>query len=453
MIRIAKLTNETRAAQRPPLQDAAASFAILAELRRFAPKKVVHKKPVKGKRAEPGQVKPASPTALPLKSPAEQPPIENAEEKKPVPPPSTTRVNFTPPLSKPPATNGSSTNGAGTNGTNRPNGTNGTHGTNGFASRSDIFRSSAFTSTPSVRIPPRPAAPSQNSSEKPPPARTENSASTPAVPENSGGSGQNGRSQASSYPARPVQPAAPASRKFVPRLEDFLNRNPELPSQTAILGICDDSLPILLDLHDPAPGAILAVGGEREEQLGLLRTAVASMAVRNSPRAVQFLVLTCDPQPWQEWIVEQGIERHSLGIESAEDESVREWVLRLADWTEQRRLGQRSGPPVLVIMDTLSFLPRLSYDVRLNFEWMAKEGPQAEVWPIAAVSTELARVLQARRMLRAFQTRILGCTEDPAVYTQLFGLTEQAAAGFKEPGQFSVQVGENWLKFRLFRSK
>lgn len=247
----------------------------------------------------------------------------------------------------------------------------------------------------------------------------------------------------------PVQPPV-TQRKAPPSMASFLRQHPELPAQTALLGICEDDLPVLLDLFDPAPGALIAIGDEREKHLELLRSAVASMVKRNSPRSVQFIVLTRDAQAWQQWVVKHGFERHCLGIEDADGELVREWVLRLADWTEQRRLGQRSGPPVLLVMDTLSFLPRMSYDVRLNFEWMVREGPQAHIWPLGTVSTELARVLHGRRMLQAFQTRILGCAENPAVYTDLAGLPQVSVDDFREPGQFAVQVGENWLRFRLF---
>jgi hypothetical protein len=206
----------------------------------------------------------------------------------------------------------------------------------------------------------------------------------------------------------------------------------------------------LLDLFDPDPGALVVIGDEREEQLLLLRGAISSLVSRSTPRGAQILILSCDPAAWRAWIREQGTERYFLGIEGVEDiDSVSEWILRLGDWTEQRRLGQRSGPPILLVLDTLSFLPRLEYDIRLNFEWMAREGPAAQIWPVAAISTDLAEMLQRRRLLRAFTTNILGFTDRVAFYNQFANMAEEDARIFSRPGQFSVRLGEDWLHFRI----
>lgn len=231
-------------------------------------------------------------------------------------------------------------------------------------------------------------------------------------------------------------------------LERLMKKHPDLPGQTTLLGVCEDGLPVLLDLNNPAPGAVLVMGDERDKQLELLQTAISSVVLRNSPRQVQFLILSCEPQGWKKWVAEQGFQRFSIAIESAEDEVVRDWVLRLADWTEQRRLGERGGPAVLLVMDTLSFLPRLEYDVRLNFEWMAKEGPQAAIWPLAAISIDLAKALSGRRLLRAFKTRVLGYAAHAEDYIQLENLSEEDASNAHHPGQFMVQAGEGWLRFR-----
>jgi hypothetical protein len=244
-------------------------------------------------------------------------------------------------------------------------------------------------------------------------------------------------------------PSMPGKPDAQPNLERLLRQHPDLPPQTMVLGVCEDGLPVLIDLNDPAPGAILVLGDERDRQIELLRTAVASVVTRATPHQVQFVILSCEPQAWQDWVVKQGFQRYSIAIENADVEMACDWVLRLADWTEQRRLGQRGGPAVLLVMDTLSFLPDLEYDVRLNFEWMAKEGPQAAIWPIAASSTTLARALSGRRLLRAFKTQVLGYARDPEDYVRLVNLDEAVAADLNQSGRFMVRAGENWLKFRL----
>ncbi len=203
----------------------------------------------------------------------------------------------------------------------------------------------------------------------------------------------------------------------------------------------------MLDLFDPSPGAMAIIGDERESQLEMLRNVVASAAMRNSPRALQFVVLTMQPESWQQWIDERGFTRHSPGVAPANEGTAREWILRLADWTEERRTGQRSGPPVLFVMDTLSFLPRLELDARLNFDWLAKEGPIAAIWPIATISTDLASSLGSR--LAAFGSKVLGYTDDPSLYVRVANVDPSETAGFRKRGEFAVRVSGNWLRFRL----
>lgn len=233
-------------------------------------------------------------------------------------------------------------------------------------------------------------------------------------------------------------------------LKALLKKYPDLPAQTSLLGAGEDGLPVLLDLNDPRSGSLVVIGDEREEQLNLLRSAVASLAMRNSPRSVQFLIISCDPESWKKWINLNGYQRYCASIEGIENlDDLSGWIIRLGDWIEQRRMEDRSGPPLLLVFDTLSFLPRLAYDIRLNFEWMSKEGPAARIWPLAAISTDLADLLNNRHMLRAFRTRVLGFTEKEAFYMQMAGLSKEGASTFGEPGVFAVQLGEHWLRFRL----
>lgn len=245
-----------------------------------------------------------------------------------------------------------------------------------------------------------------------------------------------------------VQPApAPIQASRSLSLERLLELHPGLPRETAVLGVGEDGLPVLLDLNDPTPGSLLLIGDEREKHLDMLRSVVASTAKRNPPRALQFLVITDDTLAWHGWIEAQGYDRHCLAIVDRKSEEAQFWVMRLADWTEQRRMEGRGDPPILVLIDTLDFLPNVPYDVRLNFDWMIKEAPPARIWPIASISTQLALSLGSR-MLRAFQGRLLGNACDAAVYTRLGGVEGQPSVNFVPPGEFAVKVGDDWLRFQ-----
>jgi hypothetical protein len=231
-----------------------------------------------------------------------------------------------------------------------------------------------------------------------------------------------------------------------PELASILERLANLPAQTAILGVCDDRLPVLLDLSDPAPGALLVASDDETLRLRLLRTLLQTAAALNSPRSVQFLVLSTRPEEWRAWLDELDISRHCLGIDSLLESSPDRWLLKLAGWADQRRTGS-SGPAVILVVDDLTAVPQMEYDARVNFNWLVKEGPGVRIWPVGAMAVEQAPDLV--RWVRLFKTRILGPAVDPALYRQLASLDEQEGAALVDEMQFAVRIHDNWLKFRI----
>lgn len=230
-------------------------------------------------------------------------------------------------------------------------------------------------------------------------------------------------------------------------LAQLLERLVNLPAQTAILGVCDDRLPVLLDLADPAPGAVLVASDDEALRTRLLKTVIQTAAALNSPRSVQFLVLSACPDEWQRWLEGLDAARHCLGVDSLVEGSPERWLLKLSGWADQRRTGSSSGPAVILIVDDLAAVPQLEYDARVNFDWLLKEGPGAGIWPVVGLPVSEAPNLV--RWVRLFKTRLLGPAADPTLYRQLAALDAQESASLVQPAQFAVRIQENWLKFRL----
>ena len=247
---------------------------------------------------------------------------------------------------------------------------------------------------------------------------------------------------------RPEKTKEPPRIEF---LEEVLDRLANPPSQTALLGVCDDQLPVLIDLNDPAPGAILVISDDDALRTRLLRTLVQTSAALNSPRSVQFIVFSANPEEWQNWIESQEIMRHCLSVERlpvigadpATEGSPERWLLKLSGWADQRRSGGISGPAVILVVDDLQSATAMEYDARVNFDWLVKEGPAVRIWPIVGLKTSRAK--EFTRWVRLFKTRLLGPAEDSAVIQQLSADNEIEV----EPTQFAVRVQENWLKFRV----
>ncbi|GAP08715.1 hypothetical protein ATHL_03652 [Anaerolinea thermolimosa] len=241
---------------------------------------------------------------------------------------------------------------------------------------------------------------------------------------------------------------ATAARKPValsPELEALLKQLVGLPRETALLGVCEDGLPVLLDLNDPAPGSLLVCADNYDLRMGVLRTLLQSAMVLNSPRHVQFLVLSARPQEWQDWLPESE-NRHCLGVEDILEESGARWLLKLATWADQRRSLGRDGPSVLVVIDDLSAAARLEYEARVNFDWLVREGPAVKIWPVASAVAESLPGLG--RWARLFQSAILGTALDGEVYRKCFQLGEEELALFTDAERMAVRIQDQWLKFR-----
>jgi len=230
-----------------------------------------------------------------------------------------------------------------------------------------------------------------------------------------------------------------------PAFEAVLKQLVGVPRETALLGVCEDGLPVLLDLNDPAPGSLLVCADDFDLRMGVLRTLLQSAMALNSPRHVQFLVLSARPQEWQDWLPENE-SRHCLGVEEIREEGAARWLLKLSTWADQRRTLGKDGPSVLVMIDDLSAATRLEYEARVNFDWLVREGPAVKIWPVASAAAESLPGLG--RWARLFQSAILGAALDAEVYRESFQLGEEELALFTDAERMAVRIQNQWLKFR-----
>lgn len=219
-----------------------------------------------------------------------------------------------------------------------------------------------------------------------------------------------------------------------------------LPPDTALLGVGKDGLPVLLDLGDPTPGAVLILSDDRSARREILRGVLESGMQTNPPHRLQYLILSSQPERWWMWRSEGGYERHSLGIEALEAEPCTRWLKSLAELVEQRRMGTRGGPAVLILIDDLEAVMSLGYDAMVQLDWLIKQGAEAGVWVLATAPASSTASLA--RWVRLFKTRILGWTSDPGAYSSL-PLVEENLPALEHREQFCVRLPEGWLTFEL----
>jgi hypothetical protein len=234
-----------------------------------------------------------------------------------------------------------------------------------------------------------------------------------------------------------------------PDVSSLLEGFRDLPPQTAVIGLCDDSLPVLFDLTDYRTGPLIVMSDDQREMTRLLQWITQTAINLNKPEQVKFIPITSNPVLWES-LVDQGRQSgHLLELGSLQNSiAPGEIILQLAEMAEIRLskpLNEDEGS-VLVLMDDLHFIVEEEPDIRMNFEWLCANGPLVRIWLLSSLPTNQA--LTMGRWVRYFKTRILGDMPDSA-FARL-GLHGCKVVGKLSSGiEYAVWIKENWLRFRL----
>jgi hypothetical protein len=229
-------------------------------------------------------------------------------------------------------------------------------------------------------------------------------------------------------------------------LTQFLQRFNRLPKFTLPIGINEDCNPVLFDLKDPRPGPILVLGDEPEANTRFLRLMVSAIDAREDAPDIKFMVISSQPEQWAEWIGALRVPDCCLGLLSSLDGEADEWVIRLAERVEQRLNGRHMNGPIVFMIDNFNFIAHTDTDVRLNFEWLCSNGPEAQIWPVFTLPT--LQALEMGRWIRYFRTRVMGkMANQAAARLSIYGGLQ--TDDFDPERQFAIRVQDRWLKFWL----
>ena len=231
-----------------------------------------------------------------------------------------------------------------------------------------------------------------------------------------------------------------------PSLETFLEQRDEYPPYSIILGVCEDGLPFLLDLSNPAPGSLLIAGDPSSGMSRLLKTTLLSLVGLNYPDQVTFHMITRAPEKFSD--LEET--DHCQQILHLDHPGVGELIEELAGTIEQRRQNWRQDPVIVLVMDDLAAcIGALNQHDFGRLYGLIKHGPRARVWTIAALSTEKTEEIEPR-FLSAFRTRVIGSIENRELAGYLSGNDEIPLQELEGAHQFCLFSRNEWLRFWIF---
>lgn len=227
-----------------------------------------------------------------------------------------------------------------------------------------------------------------------------------------------------------------------PTFSEVLANYDSLPREALFLGIADDALPVLLNLHDPVPGPLLVTADNGAGKTEFLQHVAAGIEKLHDPANVQFGVITTKPHEFSNLALSE----HCAGIFPNDYQSASDFILSLAEWA----YTNKSDQSVVLLIDEFDITSGLTSEAYDSLRWLLMRGPAHKVWPIATLAPEKRDDVWP--LLDLFRTRIFGTIADFTAETML---TDPGKPGnfnsLVKGSQFSMREGSEWMRFWIPR--
>lgn len=224
----------------------------------------------------------------------------------------------------------------------------------------------------------------------------------------------------------------------LPSLASLLADSNALPEEALYLGLAEDGLPVLLNLHDPTPGPILIIGDQESGKTSLLKMIARAVDLIHSPSEVQYCIITNHSDEWN-LFDKSG---NSVGLYPIQHETTSEILESLVEWAHSNKGKQNS---VLLLIDDLYEISKLGGLTEQHLRWLLLRGPSRNVWPIITVNS--AKATQMQDWLTFFRTRLFGQTIDEQIAQTITGTSLFRLNNLIPNTQFAMREGNKLLKF------
>jgi hypothetical protein len=177
----------------------------------------------------------------------------------------------------------------------------------------------------------------------------------------------------------------------------------------------------------------------------LLQLAAITTLSHTPHSQLEILILSAQPEKWM--LFQRFPGEPNLRIIPAYEREAGQAVLNCSRILDQRMTGRRQTELMLILIDDLVYFSRSDFDVQISLQWIARQGPQFQMWTLAGIHASQAQ--ECDRFLPSFQTRILGQIADPFQAGWVANRPAPDTSQYHPTQQFCVRIRDQWVDFWL----
>jgi hypothetical protein len=206
------------------------------------------------------------------------------------------------------------------------------------------------------------------------------------------------------------------------QIEEVLEENFPFPAYSIMLGLCEDGVPLLLDLTDPYSGSFLIAADDREVNFQTLLSLLTSTYLMNNENEVNIHLISPEPGYYSELHKTPSLKINLTTNQPGTSVAIEEFVNLIRD----RKAGGEILPfHILVIEDLPELINVLNPPTRQLLRWLVEQGPNLGIWVIATMQSSHLDP-DHFTILESFPSRILGYVRNPSLARYFSGMSQSA---------------------------
>jgi len=222
---------------------------------------------------------------------------------------------------------------------------------------------------------------------------------------------------------------------LLPLCQRLVARGPgTIPRHTAVLGLDQEGVPLLLRLPSPNVAHVLIAGTTGSGKTALARTIVTSLALNNNQRSLQLVLI--DPKG-RGFLPFEGLPHLLVPVVTRVDEAL-PLLQRLIAEMERRDAEGRSEPRLVVALDELADLVQVGgREMEAALTRLTQRGREAGIHLVACTQKPTATVIGSL-VKSNFPVRIVGSVASPEDAKVATGIGGTGAERLLGQGDFLV---------------